>query len=432
MQYGLYKLLSTIIFATGFPFFYLYSFLTGRHREGLYERLGLLNKADFTTTGPCRFWIHAASVGEVQAARALLQELHLLFPEADYFLSTMTRQGQQVARRQLAGQTTCFYAPLDISQAVRASLATVRPTCYICLETELWPTFLTEAHKQGVKLILLNGRISKGSFERYRKIPKLIKPLLNRFAAISAISEQDRQRFLDLGGRADRLSVTGNAKYDIVLPDEEDVFSSYRERLALNRDQPVLILGSTHTGEERLFLEAFDALGKKRADFLLIIAPRHVERVTEIETLLKGRGLGYDLLSRLENGNRRHQVIVVDTMGELADLYSAGTFIFCGGSLVPKGGHNVLEAARWGKPVFYGPHTRDFSDAVELLESAGASFAIDSPDRMLEIVLTLLADPVTYGEICRKARQVARNQQGSAKKQALLIKALCGSGNNDV
>lgn len=431
MQYGLYKLLSTIIFATGFPFFYLYSSLTGRHREGLLERLGLLDKADFSATGPCRFWIHAASVGEVQAARALLPELRLLFPEADYFLSTMTRQGQQVARGQLVGKTNCFYAPLDISRAVRTSLATVRPSCYICLETELWPTFLTEAHRQGVKLVLLNGRISKGSFERYRKITKLIKPLLNRFAVISAISEQDRQRFLGLGAPEDRLTVTGNAKYDIVLPDAEDVFSTYSERLSLNRDQPVLILGSTHTGEEKIFLEAFAGLREKRADFLLVIAPRHVERVAEIAALLKERGLGFDLLSGLKNGNRRHQVIVVDTMGELADLYAVGTFIFCGGSLVPKGGHNVLEAARWGKPVFYGPHTRDFSDAVELLESAGASYAIDSPARMLEIVLTLLDDPVTYKEICRKARQVARDQQGSAKKQARLIQALCDPRSND-
>ncbi|MEW6520610.1 MAG: glycosyltransferase N-terminal domain-containing protein [Thermodesulfobacteriota bacterium] len=424
LQYGSYKLLTDIFFALGFPPFFLYSCFTGNHQDSIRERLGYYRDLRPANSSRQRLWLHAASVGEVRAAQALLPELRNFFPDAAWFLSTVTRHGQQIAKQQLGGSLSCIYAPLDVNRIVKRSLSKLQPTCYICLETELWPNFLTTAHRSGVKLLLLNGRLSERSLARYKKIPALIRPLIKSFAAIAVISENDRKRFLALGADPANLIVSGNVKYDLPAPTSPEQADTYRKRLGISRDQQVFIFGSTHSGEETLFIDALCRLRDIINDAIFIIAPRHLNRLGEIEKLLAAHQLAHEKLSQISAGRRRHHTILVDTMGELAALYSIGTFIFCGGSLVPRGGHNIMEAAIWGKPVYYGPHMKDFADAAEILEAHDAGLPIRQPDDFIRSVLALRQSPGHYREICDRARAAALAQQGSARRQAELVHAI--------
>ena len=422
LQYGSYKLLTDILFTIGFPPFFLYSWFTGNHQDSIRERLGFYEDLPPSTNSRQRIWLHAASVGEVRAAQALLPELRNFLPDAAFFLSTMTSHGQQVAKEQLGGSLSCIYAPLDVNRVVKRSLSKLKPTCYICLETELWPNLLTAAYRSGVKLLLLNGRLSERSLARYKKIPRLIHPLIKSFAAIAVISESDKKRFLELGADPAKMIVSGNVKYDLQTHTSPDQTDAYRQRLGINKNQQVFIFGSTHTGEEKLFIDSFCRLRESIAEAIFIIAPRHLNRLGEIEKLLASHNLAYEKFSQMSFGKRRHNMILVDTMGELAALYAIGTFIYCGGSLVPKGGHNIMEAAIWGKPVYYGPYMKDFADAAEILESQGAGLPIRQPEDFTRSVCSLLQSPGQYREICDKARAAAMAQQGSARRQTELIR----------
>ncbi|MBI5557395.1 MAG: 3-deoxy-D-manno-octulosonic acid transferase [Deltaproteobacteria bacterium] len=422
LQYWSYKLLSNLFFAIGFPPFFLYSWFTGKHKDSLHNRLGSYGGISKPLRGKPSIWMHAASAGEVRAAQALLPELQKILPDAAYLLSTMTQYGQQVAKKHLGSALDLFYAPLDANWIVKRSLASLKPTCYICLETELWPNLLTEAYRAGIPLFLLNGRLSARSLQRYKKIPKLMTPLLNSFTAISVISETDKERFAALGADTEKIIVSGNAKYDLKIETSGDQASSYRYRLGIRENQQAFIFGSTHSGEEKLFVDAICRLREHIADAIFIIAPRHLNRLAEIENLFSSHGLKYDIFSRISPGNRCHNIVLLDTMGELSALYSVGTFIYCGGSLVPKGGHNIMEAAIWGKPVYYGPHMKDFADAAEILESRNAAIRIKQPDDFVRSVLTLLGSPREYAGICRRSKEVAMAQQGSSRLQAELIR----------
>lgn len=423
LSYRLYNVFVLVGFAIGFPVFLLYSLLTGRHREGFRERLGFpeLPPAD---RGRLRVWLHAASIGEVQAAQALLPALREELPAADFLVSTMTSQGLRVARSQLGEGITCFLAPLDLPFAVRRTVHRAKPDLYIGLETELWPNLLRRLRQTGAKLVLLNGRLSERSFRRYRKMPGLTRQVLGCFSRISAIGEGNARRFRDLGADPATIEVNGNAKYDRLVADDGQTEKGYRRRLGLTPDQPVLIAGSTRSGEEKLLLESWRQLRRKWPELLLLLAPRHLERLAEIKTLLTMEEEGYDLLSELPSRPRRHSIVLVDTLGELAGLYALGTFVFCGGSLVPRGGHNIMEAAAWGKPVFYGPHMKDFADAKEMLEAAGAGFEVNSPATLTAAILKLADHPQEYARAANGAAAAVRRQQGSARRQARLAAAL--------
>ncbi|MFH1218025.1 MAG: glycosyltransferase N-terminal domain-containing protein [Pseudomonadota bacterium] len=421
MSYAIYKLLSSLLFVIVFPFFYLYSFLTGNHKESLNERCGVYGNIVTSNDHFPRIWIHAASVGEIRAAQALLPELQKCFPNAVFFLSTMTRHGYHVAKAQLPSSVACIFAPLDVCWLVRRALTKLRPTCYICLETELWPNFLTEARRSGINLFLLNGRLSDKSLRRYKKLPGLIPPLVDAFSAIATISEIDKNRFIELGAHPGKVLTTGNAKFDLCDQTDTGTARSYKIKLELHDTQQVVIFGSTHSGEENFVIEALLSLQAALPEPVFILAPRHLNRLVEIENLFSSHSITYDKLSELSGRRRQHSVVLVDTMGELAALYSIGTFIFCGGSMVPKGGHNIMEAAIWGKPVYYGPHMKDFADAAELLESHSASIPIAETNDFIESVLFLSKHPEQYASLCENARHAAVSQQGASYRQARLV-----------
>lgn len=403
----------------------LYSFCTGRYREGLGQRLGFLGAGWEIHDRAMRIWLHGASVGEVLLAGVLIKELAAILPEADFVLSTMTEQGMEIARKQAGAKVRCIYAPLDLVGIVGRVIRRVQPTMYICLETELWPAFLLKAKSSGSKLAILNGRLSERSFQHYRLAKGLMSKILACFSLISVIQQSDANRFMSLGAAPEKVRVLGNAKYD---QDAESLASEseeqYRSWLNLSPGQPLLVAGSTHTGEEEMLFSVFQDLKKITGmqDLVWVVAPRHLQRLPEVEAMFKQKQVSYERLSDVKSSERKTDTILVDSMGDLAGIYAIASYVFCGGSLVERGGHNIMEAAVFGKPVFYGPSMKDFSDAAELLESGGGGFPVNDPQALTESILYFMDHPEEYADAGRRARKIVATQQGSARKQAELVK----------
>jgi len=419
-----YQLLGWIFFAVSFLPYILFRCVAGRNLQGLGQRLGFLPDIDAGAVRAVRIWMHASSVGEVQAAKSLLKELKKIVPDANYILSVMTEQGYAVARQQLAPEVRVFFAPLDLCGIVGRVLRTIRPTIYICLETELWPNIIRQAHRMGVKLLLLNGRMSERSYQRYRRFPRFMADLLRQFALVSAIDRVDAERYRSLGLAPEKIVINGNAKYDHARENcTAGTEAGYRALLGLT-GQPLLVAGSTHTGEEEQLLAVIRDLKAREEGrgLIWVVAPRHLNRLAEVENLFKRRDIGFDRFSEVKLHGRRTDVVLVDVMGELAGLYSVATVVFCGGSLVERGGHNVMEAAVCGKPVFYGPNMKDFADAACLLESAQAGFPVKDARELTGKIFYLLQHRDEYTAVCRRAKEAALAQQGAARRQARLVR----------
>lgn len=427
MLYGLYQLFGWLTFIIGAPVLLLYSICTGRYREGLGQRLGFVGSKWKDHGRILRIWLHGASVGEVKLAGLLIKELAAILPEADFVLSTMTEQGMEIARKQADDNVRCIYAPLDLIGIVDRVIRKIQPTVYICLETELWPAFLLQAKRSGHKLVMLNGRLGEDSFNRYQLAKGLMKKILTCFSMISVIRQSDAKRFISLGAEPEKIRVLGNAKYDqdiaSLAPKSEE---QYRHWLNLHPGQSLFVAGSTHTGEEEMLLRVFLDLKKATGmqDLVWVVAPRHMQRLQEVETMLRQKQVPFERLSDLKSTERKTDTILVDSMGDLAGIYSIASYVFSGGSLVERGGHNIMEAALFGKPVFYGPSMKDFSDAAELLESAGGGFPVKGPEALTESILYFMNHPTEYDTAGLRALETAATQQGSARKQAELVKEI--------
>jgi 3-deoxy-D-manno-octulosonic-acid transferase len=419
--YTCYRLLIGVVFYSLLPFLLAFVLISGRHREGLGQRFALYPAVPGTGGRP-RIWLHAASVGEVQAARAIIAELRSLLPQAEFTLTTMTLHGRKVAERLLAPDVVCLLAPLDVPGVVGRALRKLAPDAYVCIETELWPLLLQEASCRGVRVVQVNGRLSARAAGRYRRSGGFFRQVLANFTAMAVISEADRDRYLALGAIASRLQVLGNVKFDLRLPDEPDrVRAGLRQDLGIGEGLDVLVAGSTHSGEEELLAPLFQRLTAE-GSWLVVVAPRHMERLEELTAMYEARGIAFDLFSRLRSGERRrHAVVILDSLGELADIYAVATYVFCGGSLVPRNGHNIMEAAIWDKAVFYGSSMADFQDAVQILEAADAGFMVRDTAELAERLQAFRKDPEAYRQACRRAGEAARAQLGAARKQAAMI-----------
>jgi len=425
LGYLFYQLIGWLLFLALFPFLLIYC-LGGEAGE-LSQRLGFSPRR--APGGGRRLWLHAASVGEVQAARMLVDEILEACPDADIVVSTLTRHGQEVLKNQLGDRVTPIFAPLDLGWFCRRAMRSIRPEVYVCLETELWPSILAAARAQGVTTLLVNGRLTVRSLARYRLIRGMVEKMLTGFAALAVISEEDGRRFTELGADPSRIVVTGNAKYDVARIKDASP-ARLRERLGLEPGRPVAVLGSTHTGEERMFAPVIVELTREIPGMVWIIAPRHIRRIPEVAEILKGHGLGFDLYSTL-TGGRSHDIVLVDTVGDLASLYSVASWVFCGGSLVARGGHNLFEAAAWGVPVLFGPHMDDFDDVARLLREEGGGFQVSSAGEAGERILAWHRDPNAYLAACNAARKAALRQVGAAARQAEIILAALTKGHGD-
>jgi len=419
--YLIYQVISWLLFVLVFPIFLVFSLVTGKHRTGLGERLGHIT-LPFPNRTSTRIWLHAASVGELQAAKALIPEIKKLYSEAEFIVSTVTEQGNIQAQKELGQVAHCIFAPLDLLFFVKRSLKTVQPDIYICLETELWPTFIKQAKKMGIKLFLLNGRLSEKSFRRYKILSQLTGEVLSCYKAIGAITPKDAERFKALGVKPENISTLGNVKYDSLdTSGTSQVGMNFRQYLQVTNDQPVLVAGSTRTGEDELLLSAFKELWNYQDDMILVLAPRHLNRLEKLTACLNDIDIDFHLWSALGKNERAAKVIILDTMGELAQVYSAATLVFCGGSLVNIGGHNPLEAAAWGKPIIYGPYMQNVADVREMLEPQGAGFTVNSAQEITKIVRHFLDNPAEYEKAAQMAKKVVTQCQGAAQRQAKLV-----------
>ena len=398
--------------------------LTRRHRRGLKERLGFYEPslADWFLHTDKRLWIHAASIGEVRAAAVLIDHLRQQVEGWEFLVTTMTIHGRDFARQHLGSEVACHLAPLDVPYSVNRALTAFQPNLYVCLETELWPVLIDTLRRRQVPALLINGRMSARSFSSYRRFKFLFAPILESFRSIGAIGEADRQRFIEVGADSSRVVVTGNIKDDIRLPDNfEDTAARWTELLDLPPGTDVFIVGSTHHPEEEQLLPLLSDFTSSGG--VALVAPRHLDRLAAIESLIIGRGLEFERLSELINGASRTQpLVVVDTFGDLGELYSVATFVFVGGSLSRSGGHNVMEPAIWDRAVFFGPDMEDFKEAAITLEKCGGGFKVEDIDDLGEKISLLQHDRQLLERTGKAAGKAAREQQGGAERQAELIR----------
>ena len=429
----LYKLISTVAGLLGWPYFFWHLKSRGQG-ESFLPRLGLKLPEGPQPQGSPRLWLHGVSVGEIQAAIPLVAELRTLLPRAAFIISTGTETGQMLARQHFSpqGALVCYF-PLDIPWAVRRYLNYLRPQVFIGLESEIWPNFLSQAHQRGVRLALVNARLSDNSLRRFVKYKRYISGIFNLYDVVAAGSLPDFQRFQRLGIAPSRLHLTGNLKYDRLLQGRDELrLQEFRGFLKGTETEPgkiggpVWLAASTHPGEEELVADAFQELLGPYPALRLVLAPRHPQRAPDLARLLARRGLNCQLWTGLKSGRatRTSPVVIIDTIGDLFTLYGAADVAFVGGSLVPHGGQNILEPAAWGRAPIYGPNLQNFLWARDILEEAGAGIVVHDAASLAQAVRDLLDQPGKREEMGHRAQAALVPHQGAARRQAELIAAL--------
>jgi len=425
--YALYTAMTSAFFVSSYMPFWVYARLSGRYQKGLKERLGFFpHDLARSPGGPPRLWIHAASLGEIKVAGSLMEHLGRLIPGCEIVISTTTEHGHALATEMFQGMRV-VYAPIDLFFSIRKGLMRARPDVMVFLETEIWPAWLFETRRKGVKIALINGRISPRSFRKYVKLRPFFREVLGCVDAFSMITEEDAFRIKRMGADPQKIEINGNAKVDSLAGQADpELEKKIRGTLDLQPSQHVFVAGSTRHGEEAMILDAYERILKEFPDTILIIAPRHIVRTPDIESLLSRRGFRYQLRTDLNGGKatRTAPVVLMNTFGELFGLYSVGTVNFCGASLVPLGGQNPLEPAVWGKVVFYGPSMEDFTDAKALLERERAGMMVSGPEALAEKAIWLLNHPQEAETRGRRGREAVIKNQGAAERHAKVIARL--------
>lgn len=417
----LYNALATLAFLACWPV--LLARCLSRRRGKWRDRCG----------GPPRVagrpvWVHASSVGEVNAVAPLVARLLARSPTRPVVISTMTETGQRRARELFGAAAGTFFFPLDLCWIQDAALRRLGPSLVVLVETELWPNLLWRCSRRGVPVMLANARLSGRSLPHYRRAGFLFRPLLDTLRAIACQSEADAARYRSLGVRPEIVRVLGNMKYDgikgPVTPGEKDTL---RNEYGIPADSFVLTAGSTRQGEETAILDAWQLVQQPAngggQPAVLVVAPRHPQRFPEVERLLRERGIRFVKRSaqRTAGGAPAFDVLLLDTLGELVNAYAAADVAFVGGSLVPVGGHNPLEPAALGLPVIFGPHMFNARESAEGLLAAGGAVQVDIAEGLTRAIADLLADREKRAEIGRRARRVVDGKRGATDRTMDLI-----------
>lgn len=405
---------------------------TDKYREGLRDRLGRVPESlRKVAAGASVIWVHAVSVGEVLAISRFVADLDREFSGRTVLISTTTRTGQALARERF-GANRVFYCPLDLPWATRAYLNALRPGMLVLAETEFWPNLLSGCFRRNIPVVVVNARISDRSWPRYMRLRKLWRPILSRLAAVLAQTEPDAERLKAIGCAADRVSVAGNLKFDVRAAQEVE---ATRVLKALAPRPRFLVAGSTLEGEEAALLSRGMRTSLAGANPLLItvLAPRHPERFEEVARLLDASGVSWVRRSawkRKAIGSippfRGGEVVLLDTIGELASVYSLATIAFVGGSLVPAGGHNPLEPAQFGVPIVMGPHYANFRAITEDLIAHDA-IRIVKNEGLTQVLVDLLSNREAAKTMGERARQVFEQQAGATSRCVSAIRTLLGS-----
>jgi 3-deoxy-D-manno-octulosonic-acid transferase len=391
------------------------------YRTHLGERFGLGRRLAVPS-----IWLHAVSVGEVSAAAALVRALHARHPDVPLVLTTATPTGRAQAATLFGADVEVRFLPYDTAGSVRRFLARIRPLAAIIMETELWPNLLHECGRRGVPVVFASARLAARSVPRYRRFGTLFSAGL-RNAWVAAQSSADADRFIALGADPARTRVVGNLKFDM-RPGEAVAESGRELRRRYLGARPVWTAGSTHEGEEELVLGAHAVLERAVRGALLVLVPRHPQRFAGVAALLERRGLVFDRRGRSETVRPEAQVLLLDTMGELTAFYAASDVAFVGGSLVPVGGHNLLEPAALGVPVITGPHTENGPEIARLLIEAGGALEVADGVALAAAAGRLLADPALRERMGESARSFVEAHRGSLARLLALIEPLLAAG----
>ncbi len=402
-----------------------YLIFTGRYHKDFWQRLGLYPKDILDELeGKDIIWVHAVSVGEVMAARILCENILERFPEGRLAISTITKTGNDTAKRLFKERTTILYLPVDISLILNRVFEKIRPKLFVIIETEIWPNLILSLHKKSVPVILVNGRISPKSYGNYMKVKFFVKGILEKMTLFCMQNDEYADRIKEIGAPADRVVITGNMKFDVAdrqaISEKLDV-DAIKSDLNLAEGQPLFIAGSTHRPEEKIVLRVYRNLLKNYSNVKLLIAPRHVERTQEIERLIRRSGFTPVRTSKLtqyaiHNTQYETPVLILDTMGRLNQIFSIGTIIFMGGSLMRKGGQNILEPATFSKPIIFGPHMFNFKDIKDAFLREGAACMVKDEKGLLETTSMLLSDSRKREELGGRAKSLIEKQKGATQR----------------
>jgi 3-deoxy-D-manno-octulosonic-acid transferase len=430
-MYAIYSLLILLFGVIASPYLAYQAVRYKKYIGSLGQRMGYL-PVSFNLDGEESIWIHAVSVGEALTVRALIADLKRRYPALRIFLSTTTIAGQQVARRNVQDVDAVFYFPFDLPFIVRRTLRLVRPRLFVMMETEIWPNLLHQCKRMGVATMMVNGRISSRSYPRYKLVRPFFRKVLADVDRFCMQSEESARRLIDIGADPARVIVTGSLKFDSMEMPGAAVDGRGQNRVLryfrITSGRPVIVAGSTMRDEEQVVLQAFRRIKASigsGVNPLLVIAPRHPERFAEVAQLARDRAFVTVKRSDLPiDAEPRAEVVVLDTVGELAQVYQIATAVFVGGSLVDTGGHNVLEPAVFGKPIVFGPYMQNFKEIADAFVTHDAGVQVHNARGLEEALLALLTDPVRRARLGAAARALVESNRGAKDKSLAVIAQL--------
>jgi 3-deoxy-D-manno-octulosonic-acid transferase len=420
-MYRLYSILFSLGLVLMAPY-YIWRHRGRKELAGWRERLGRL-PSSLQQEAPGAIWIHAVSVGETLAVAGLAKQLQQRYPDRKIFLSSVTSAGREAGEKKLPHVAGQFYLPFDWKWAVRRVLQQIRPSVLVIVETELWPNLLKTVRESGCQTILVNARVSDRSFPGYRLGRPFMRRVLRNITRICAQTATDADRFQELGAQTDRVTVTGNLKFDSRAPEFGRFGARIKDVLAAENRSPIFVAGSTMRGEEPLVLEAWRKIRQKHPRALMILAPRHPARFDEVAEMLQAQQVNTVRRTHLPENDEeircrvsQAEILLLDTIGELAEIVGVADVVFVGGSLVPTGGHNVVEPSFWGKPILFGPHMYNFRDVASLFLRAGGAVQVADANGLADAVLRLLDQPAEARQMGEKAKEVVTQQAGAAAR----------------
>jgi 3-deoxy-D-manno-octulosonic-acid transferase len=425
----LYNLLAIVLVILATPVF-IFRFI---REEGFGQRLrqsfGFLPEEDITPVAhkDC-IWLHAASVGEIVAASPIIKEIRVEFPNKPIVVSVVTSSGYAMAKRIIKDADSIIFFPLDLPYLSHSVVKRIKPSVFLLVETELWPNFLKAARHFAIPVMMVNGRISDKSVERYHHMRSVLKNMLNTVNTFCMQSTIDAQYIVRLGADVQRVVVTGNTKFDQtytnVTPEEQRIL---RRGMGIEDSVPILVAGSTHPGEEEMLFAAFQKVRQDFPTLKLILAPRDIIRSEEISNLAAKYGFkGVLRTELLDHPSSHHDIIVLDTIGELGRIYSIGIIIYVGGSLVPRGGHNILEPAAHGKPIVVGPHMFNFKETYALFSGRQACMTVYDAKTLGTSFLEILNNEQLRLKMSQETLTIIEENRGASRKSVMYLKTLLG------
>lgn len=397
--------------------------------KGFFMRFGFLSKDIRERLKADNFiWIHAVSVGEALVISKLIDAIRKEFPGKRLVISTVTPTGNKIARSLAKDNDVVIYSPLDLSLVVKKFVNLIKPSVFITAETEIWPNLINRLHKINIPIILVNGRISRRSFKGYRKIRFFLKGILNKISLFCMQTIDDAEKIIYLGAKKESVKVIGNLKFDETFPE-----NNYQaEDLGLKATDKLLVAGSTHNNEEEIIIKVYKNILKESPRLKLMIAPRHPDRADKITALIKANNLKVIRFSSIKNEKINlsaylDYVFLIDTIGDLKSLYNLATVVFIGGSLVKKGGHNIIEPAYFAKPILFGPDMSNFQDMADLFLRKDAAIQVKDAKELQKRLSQLLENGTKIQNLAKRAKSVVDENRGTSQRTISLLKSVLNS-----